>query len=476
MITIIGDIGIFNSNPVLIGIKSLFDQKSQLETQIITPNIIYDRNRIARFNNFRQVSVWSVYDFFTGRMNVPERPFKPEDYQIPDGYQPEIAPVVKKFHRKDGARIELETKYSGNISVVNFYDSDGKLSQRIFYDDGGYMLSLEIPTDETGKNKNQTLFSPDGTKIFELEILAYRISKIHYLPDDLFFEGLDDFCSWAFVRLLSEKLPEDKIFVAQDNFRKSLLYTTFNPEGVYLIADSLISGAEDRDILLDHYEKVIFNVKSDREAVAEKFDGKTIAPLVWNNFSAPDELTRDFSSAPQIYFYIGRESDGVKFEVLTNIFTDLLNSLPDLHLILHFVYPYDPPKIVDQLEENLRARVTSLARPFPYRMLEETAKTDMYIYISNPEAVPPLSLSYAIAGQIPILTLLGQPAIDTFVNTDNGRSVSYEQLSTVIKRAFSLPEGYFELADDPKRVREYFSPESTLVRWQKIFMEQESKL
>ncbi|GAB2026028.1 hypothetical protein OfM1_21010 [Lactovum odontotermitis] len=476
MITIIGDIGIFNNNPVLIGIKTLFDQKSQLETRILTPSIIYDRNTIAKVNNFRQVSVWSIYDYFTGRMNAPERPFKPEDYQIPEGYQPEIAPVVKKFHREDGARIELETKYSGNISVVNFYNADGKLSQRISYDDGGYMSSIEIPTNENGQDKNQTLFSPDGNKIFELEIVAYRISKIHYLPEDLFFESLDDFYSWAFVRLVSEKLPEDKIFVAQENFRKSLLYTTFNPDGVYLIADSLISGAEDSDIFLDHYEKVVFNVKSDREAVAEKFEGKTDAPLVWNNFSAPDELTRDFSSAPQIYFYIGRESDGVKFEALTNIFTDLLNSMPELKLVLHFVHPYDPPKIVEQLDENLKERVSAIIRPFPRRMLEETAKTDMYVYISIPEAVPPLSLNYAIAGQIPILTLLGQPAIDTFVNTDNGRLVSYEQLSTVIKRAFSLPEGYFELANDLVRVREYFSPAATLERWTKILEEHENKL
>jgi glycosyltransferase involved in cell wall biosynthesis len=471
MITLIGDIGIFNNNPLLIGIKSLFDQHSQIETQILTPTVIYDRNSIAEANHFRQVSVWSIFDCFTGRMVVPERHFRPEDYQPPQDYQPEIAPVVKKFFREDKARIELEVKHFGNLSAANFYDSDGKLARKALYDDGGYLSSLEIPSNENVQDKQLILYSPEGNIVFELEIHYYRISKVHYLPEDLLFERLEDFYSWAFLSLFASKKSSDKIFVAQNNFRQALLYSAFDPEGVYLIADTLISGAEDRDIFADHYEKVVFNVKSDRDALAKKFEGKIKAPLVWNNFSAPEKLCRDFSSEPQIYFYIGQESEEVRFDLLLKVFDDLLRSNPELKLILHFAFPYDPPKILDQMDENFRERLTILTRPFPHRMREEISKTDLYVSLSKPEAIPPLSLNDAISAQIPILAVLGQPALSTFVNEDNGRRVGYAQLENVTKRALELPKDYFELADDLSAVRQYFSPESTLARWLDIFAE-----
>lgn len=459
---LIGDIGVFNNNPALLGVSSVLE-----EVEIATTHLVFDRHRIEANKGFEPGSVWSIYDHFSGRMELAERAFRLSDFQAPEGYRPELGLDSRRYLAEAGKSLSLETYPDGQISAVSYFEK-AELVKKEVYDDGGILAAVE--TYEPGERVIAELY---GTYKISFVGAFRRIASILYLPENLTFDSQEAFWLWAFEGLVEQKKPEDKLFVLHEDFRRAVRLAKFERKNIYLLATEFLENKPDEDLFFDHYEKVVFNVSPDMAAVEKKFAQKTQAKLYWNNFIPAEHLERDFSSARQLYFYIGWESELVHFERLAELLNQLLAFDAELVLVLHVLSRQAHDYFSEKLSDLGRVRL--MIRPFPAPMRENVKKSEFFIYYQNPEAVSSFALTDAIGLGIPILALAGNAMLSDFVQAENGKMVHPSQFLELIKRSLTIPHFYAALASNPSHMQAKLSPEATQKRWQAIFADGEDK-
>ena len=256
MIYLIGEYSVFNRDTAILGIKSLFD-KNGLECEIITPSIDikHQRNRAATASDFEVGTIWSIYDRFTGRVAQEEEKLTPENYQPPTGYVAQTGLGSLRYINADSV-LELKLRVDGSIESIENIESS-ELVNRFNYDDGGHLITVEYPL---GEDTHTKIIDSQGEPVFELyQTGKYKkVAKIKYLPANLDFLSEAMFWEWAFEQLVAAKDPDDKFFIMNENFRRAIATSEFKKSDVYLLPMQSFDESFSRDILYDHYEKIIF--------------------------------------------------------------------------------------------------------------------------------------------------------------------------------------------------------------------------
>lgn len=482
MIFLFGDYGVYTRDAAIYGLKGLFDE-NDVPCQILTLTLDskLQRNRAAVASGFKPGSIWSIYDAFTGRMLQEDRKYTPMNYEAPKDYKATAGVNSKKYVKFDGSAIELVTRTDGTIESVEFYEGD-HLVRRENYDDGGYLVTIEYPLGE--EDIHTKIIDQRGNVIFELyQIGKYRkVGKVKFVPENIDFLSENEFLKWAFERLVTVKNPADKFFIVSEPFRKAIQTATFDKSGVYLLQTAFFNENNSKDIMFDHYEKIIFNSYDELNKVMIKFDEKTDSKLYWNNFLALNKIVPNYEIDKfPVYLNLGKESDSVKFADVIEFVKTAIEEEPKVRFIIEFSLLRDQVNFLSGLteagltEEMVKERVVPLTRPWPERVAEEMAKAVLYIHYQNAEILS-LPLATAIAAEKPILALPGDPLLTDYLEEENGKVISDTSVSRLIKQAIYDIDFIHYVASDPSRKRESLSPENTMARWNTIFEDEEIKI
>ncbi|MDR0199488.1 MAG: hypothetical protein LBI43_02805 [Streptococcaceae bacterium] len=475
MIYLFGEYGVYNRNAAIYGVKSLFDKENE-PCQVITPTLDpkLQKNRAAKASGFVAGSIWSLYDCFTGRLMQEDRFFTAEDYQAPQDYKRMAGLDSKKYGRIDGAEIELITRVDGSVDYIEFREA-GHLVKRECYDDGGILSTIEYPLGE--EDMHTEIVNAQGEAIFELyQIGKYKkVGKVKFVPEGLDFLSENEFWKWAFERLVEIKDPEDKFFILSDIFRKAIQTAEFERNGVYLLQTVAFDEAASKDMLFDHYEKLIFNSHDELDKVAVKFDEKTITKPFVNNFIASDQIMPNFDVDDfPVYLNLGSESDTVKFDEVAKFVKEALDAEPKVSFTIEFTLLRNQVEFLQKLAEigvtqgTVQQRIQALTRPWPEKITEEMAKAFLYLHYQNPEIIS-LTLATAIAAEKPILALAGDPLLADYLDDDNGKLITDTSISRLIKQAIYDLDFIKYVAPKPSVSRQKLSSQETYARWQTIF-------
>jgi hypothetical protein len=482
MIFLFGDYGVYNRNAAILGIKELFDGRS-MPCQIITPTLDpkFQRNRAAQASNFLNGSIWSIYDCFTGRMMREDRVITPADYHAPSEYKPTAGPGSRKFVKYGGETIELVVRVDGTVESADYYEND-HLIKRDSYDDGGCLVSQEYPLGE--EDVHAKILDQRGDPIFELYLIGkYRkVGKVKFVPENLDFLSENEFWKWAFERLVDIKTPEDKFFIMNEAFRKAIQTANFKNNGVYLLQTAAFDENNSKDLMFDHYEKLIFNSHDELNKVAVKFDEKTDSKLYWNNFIAFDRIAPNYQTDLfPVYLNLGTESETVNFSDVADFIKTSLDEEEKVRFVIEFSLLRNQVDFLALLaekglsEEVIRRRISPLTRPWPEKIRAEMSRAILYIHYQNQEVLS-LTLSTAIAAEKPILAIQGDPLLTDYLDEDNGKVITDASVARLIKQAIYDIEYIRYVAPDPAKQRKLLSPETTMWRWNNIFSDTGTKL
>ncbi|GAB2024150.1 hypothetical protein OfM1_02200 [Lactovum odontotermitis] len=480
MIFIIGEYGVYNRDAAIFGIKSLFDKKG-IDCQVITPSIDIkqQKNRAAALSNFKQGTIWSIYDCFTGRTMLDEERLTPADFEVPEGFLAETGFASLRYQKK-GEALELKLRADGSIESVEHFER-GELVSRDVYDDGGQLVAYEYPMGEDTLSK---LLDMRGDTVFELYLTGkYRkVTKIRYVREKLDFLSETAFWEWAFLQLLKNKQDNDLFFIMNESFRKAIVTSNFSKIGVCLLVTQPLDENKLQDIQFDHYEKLIFNSHDELNKIAVRFDESTSSKLYWNNFIATELLMPNYELETfPVFLNLGSPSDTVNFEEVAESLIEILETEAKVSFTIEFSLLRDQVDFLNLLkskgltDEEIKARITALTRPFPENRATAMAASILYIHYQNSEIISqPLML--AIAGEKPILALKGDPLLNDYLEDNNGKMISETSLSRLIKQIVYDVEFIKYVAPNPDLTREKFSDKPTIERWLEIFDDKGQKI
>ncbi|MDR0297301.1 MAG: hypothetical protein LBI11_01385 [Streptococcaceae bacterium] len=481
MIFLFGDYSVYNRNAAIYGVKRLFDAMGEA-ARIVTPTMDakLQKRRAAAASGFTKDSIWSIYDCFTGRMTHEARVFMSENYRAPEGYEPAGGGVSKRFVAANGEEIKLLAAFDGRLEAVEFY-SHNQLVKRENYDDGGYLSTIDIPM---GEDTHTKVVNQQGVAIFELyQVGKYRqVAKVKFVPENLNFLSEAEFWKWAFERLVAAKAPEDKFFIMNETFRRALVTASFSSENVYLLMTAPLDEHTSKDILFDHYEKLIFNSQNARKTVEFKFDEKTKSKLFWNNFIAADRVAANYTADSfSVYLNLGSASDTIDFDEAALFVKTVLDEEEKVSFTIEFTLLRDQVDFLKRLaalgltDDVLRTRVTPLTRPWPDKIAEEMARAILYLHYQNDEIVSQ-PLMTAIASDRPILALTGDSLLDDYVDDNNGKLISDTSLVRLVRQMLYDVEFIKYVAPAPQETRKRFDNQATMMRWRTIFEDKGRKL
>ncbi|MFV0556009.1 MAG: hypothetical protein ACK5LM_02760 [Lactovum sp.] len=480
MIYLIGEYSVFNRDAAILGVKSLFDKKG-VDCEIITPSmdVKHQRNRAALTSGFDVGTVWSIYDRFTGRVTQEELRLTPENYQAPPGYQAQSGQGSLKYLNGEST-LDLKLRADGSIESIEHIEA-GDLIDRFNYDDGGHLITVEYPL---GNDTHTKIVDAQGEPIFELyQTGKYKkVVKIKYLPMDLDFLSEAMFWEWAFERLVEAKDSEDKFFIMNESFRRAIATSDFKKSDVYLLPMQTFDESFSRDILYDHYEKIIFNGHDEMKLVGKAFEDRTSSKLYWNNYISTDKIAANYGvDTFSVYLNLGTESELVDFNDVTAFVLETLKSEEQVSFMIEFSLLRDQVNLLDRFrasgvdEEMIQNRLQVMTRPLPEIRSAAMASSILYIHYQNPAMVSsPLML--AIAAEKPILALEGDPLLNDYLSDSNGKIISDTSVSRLIRQTIYDVEFIQYLAPELGIVRENFSDENTMRRWDQIFSDKGQKL
>ncbi|MDR0299588.1 MAG: hypothetical protein LBI13_05845 [Streptococcaceae bacterium] len=480
MIYLIGEYSVFNRDAAIYGVKKLFD-KNDIEAQIITPtmDIKHQRNRAARLSAFEVGTIWSIYDRFTGRYIQEEKLLTPQNFEAPEGFVAQAGFNSLRYINADDS-LELKLRGDGSIEAVEHLEN-GELTQRDNYDDGGRLVTIEYPL---GEDTHTKIVDAQGEVVFELYQTGIykKVVKIKFLPTNQDFLSEEMFWEWAFEQLVTNKFPEDKFFIMNERFRRAIATSNFSKYDVYLLPTEPFNEAQSRDILFDHFEKLIFNSHDELNKIAKHFDEKTTSKLFWNNYIATDKISSNFDVKTfPIYLNLGRESEAVNFQEVLKFVSETLQEEQQVSFVVEFSLLRDQVnflaglKALNFTDEIIKERVQAMTRPFPETRSDAIAKSVLYIHYQNPEIIS-AGLMDAISAEKPILALGGNPLLNDYVNDSNGKIISNASVTRLIKQVLYDVEFIKFVSPNPEAMREKFSEKQTMARWNKIFSDEGRKI
>lgn len=476
-VTLFDDFGMYNHNPIVLGVKGLFDRKG-LPAQVITTHNIVMKQAAASVHHMPLGSVWSIYDYFTGRISAFERPNKISDFIAPQGYQPLVALDNKKFvdSANDTNYLTITTRPNGDVDMVTYYEGDQEL-YREGYDDGG-----QLNYREYHKNNGFRVEYPDqyGNVIFNINQNGKRqIESIAYLPEELVFDGEMPFLTWAFERMVQLKSDKDRFFVVNRQLREALLHADFNRNGVYLLPTENMGKRAD-DILLDRYEKVISNVQSEVDDMADRFSERTESKLYWNNFIPTDVMAKRYDAERKwIYLNIAPVAD-LDYGHLATALGQVYQAVDNVGFVAQFQSRYDRDRFLESINaleiEGLREVIEHDINPKPDLLSRKLAKSRVYVE-THLQGLVSSEIIKAIGLQIPIIARPEiKPELRTYINDQTGKLVAMPQLSDVLIEASQSLAFYASLAEDLKAKALELSDDATFQRWCDILQDDEAIL